>query len=140
MNTRLSACVALLSALCSCSLVDPRVGPAQASCTAEGSGYGSGTGYGTDAGASCAADSGSGCDDCESAHCCATRLACYGDAVCGCADKALDPCLEAAGDDAAADASDTVARCWSAFTATGGVAQARVSCQRTWCKDVCGIP
>jgi hypothetical protein len=127
-----------------CSLVDPRVGPLQASCTAGEQGdYGSGgtsSGYGDDGGATCGPDSGRACDDCESLHCCETRLACFGDRVCGCADQALDGCLGMAGGNDDGGAPDASARCWAAFAASGTIAQARVSCQRTWCQQACSIP
>jgi hypothetical protein len=145
MNQRVSrSSVALFAVLGGCSLVDPNVGPAQVWCTAGEQGSnaygGAAPGYAADAGGSCAADSGSACDDCESQYCCDTRLACYGDRVCGCADQALDQCLAMTGGDAEADASDGVARCWDAFTASGHIAQARVSCQRTWCQQACAVP
>jgi hypothetical protein len=141
-----TVCSAWFALVCGCSLVDPRVGAVQASSCAAGeqgsSGYGggSGSGSGADGGLSCGTDSGSACDDCESLHCCDTRLACYGDRVCGCADQALDQCLEMASADGDADASDAIARCWDAFTTTGHVALARVSCQRTWCQAACAVP
>jgi hypothetical protein len=127
-----------------CSLIDPKVGPAQASCAAAGQSSG-GYSYGgatSSSGAddSCPLDAGNACDDCESLHCCDTRRACYGDAVCGCADQALDTCLDSADDDASADASQASARCWDAFSATGHIAQARVSCQRMFCQVECAVP
>jgi hypothetical protein len=106
-------------------------------------GYGggsSGAGYGADGGVACGTDSGNACDDCESLHCCSTRQACYGDRTCGCADQALDDCLGMLGGDGGGDGSDANARCWNAFVASGTIAQARVSCQRTWCQQVCAIP
>jgi hypothetical protein len=149
---RISITSAWLISLSGCPLVDPQVGPAQASCApaGESSGsysYGGATSSGSSADESCPMDAGNACDDCESLHCCATRSACYGDPVCDCADQALDACLNAAGDDAAAHASDAAAdasgavtRCWDAFSATGQVAQARVSCQRMWCQQACAVP
>jgi hypothetical protein len=135
------AAAALIAAASGCSLFDPQVGANQAACGQE-AGVAS-AGYGpsnkADAGGTCGADAGSACDDCESTHCCATRLSCYGDPVCDCADQALDSCLEMAGDDDAA-ASDSVARCWNQFSASGHIAQARLSCERAWCQDVCAIP
>jgi hypothetical protein len=141
---RLNASAALMAAVSGCSLFDPQVGADQAACGEEAGGA-SGGGYGSnpnaDAGGICGADAGSPCDDCESAHCCATRLACYGDPVCHCADQALDSCLDlVSGDDAAPAASDSATRCWNLFSASGHVAQARVSCERAWCQDLCGIP
>jgi hypothetical protein len=144
MRMRPPSLAACLLVLCGCSFTDPRVGPAQASCTEGAGGYGNGSassGYGGDGGGSCGTDSGDPCDDCESLHCCTTRLACYGDRVCGCSDQALDECLNTANDDAGADASDAaVGGCWATFAASGAVAQARVSCQRTWCQQACGVP
>jgi hypothetical protein len=139
-------CAAWFSLACGCSFVDPQVGPVQASCPAgeQGSGgYGYGgasSGNGANSGQSCGTDSGSACDDCESLYCCDTRLACYGDRVCGCADHALDHCLDMASGDGAADASDAIARCWDAFTTSGHIALARVSCQRARCQQACAVP
>jgi hypothetical protein len=126
-----------LSTLSACSLLDPKVGPDQAACADQADGSGN-SGYApaapTATSATCGADAGSPCDDCESVHCCETRLACYGDLVCGCADKTLDGCLE----DAQGDAS--IVGCWEAFSAAGRIAQARLACERAWCQDVCGVP
>jgi hypothetical protein len=122
-----------------CSLVDPNVGPNLAACGAQA---GPATAYGpahTDAGGACAADAGSACDDCESRWCCQTRLACYADPVCDCADQAMDTCTEmAAADSGSGDAG--VGRCWNAFSASGDVAKSRFACLRAWCQGVCGVP
>ena len=131
----------------SCSGLDAKVGPAQESCLPEGPGAGgstSGGEYGSGAAStssggeevSCATDTGSPCDDCEAAHCCTTRLECYGDALCHCADQALDTCLG----EAPSDASATVASCWGAFSAVGPLEQERVSCQRAFCQTACEVP
>lgn len=136
---------AWLCAAGGCSLLDPKVGPAQAACDdqqggSNGSGYGPST---PDASGTCGSDAGSDCDDCESQHCCQTRLSCYGDPVCNCADQALDMCLQMASNDDAGtttDGSDPVARCWDAFSATGRIAQARLACERAWCQVACAIP
>ena len=134
---------ALAVAASACSSLNPNVGPSQESCgvaalgatttTTTGSGYVSTTARATPT--TCAADAGSACDDCESLHCCATRLPCYEDPVCACADQALDACLAAAGSD-----SDGAAACWNAFTSKGSVEAARVACEIAWCQAVCEIP
>jgi hypothetical protein len=142
-TVRSLSCAVWLLVMCGCSFVDPRVGPAQVSCAEGEQGYGGGStgaGYGDDGGAGCGTDSGDPCADCEGLHCCETRRACYGDRVCGCADQALDECLNAIAGDRDADAPEAGARCWDAFVASGAVAQARVSCQRTWCQQACGVP
>jgi hypothetical protein len=133
MRRRIGFTVALLL-VAGCSLVDPNVGTNQAACGAQ---TGPTSAYGPsaiDAGGTCAADAGSDCDDCESRWCCQTRLACYADPVCDCADKAMDTCMGTATDDAA------VGRCWSAFSASGDPAKSRFACLRAWCQGVCGVP
>ena len=138
MRRRIGFTVALLL-VAGCSLVDPNVGTNQAACGAQ---TGPTSAYGPsaiDAGGTCAADAGSDCDDCESRWCCQTRLACYADPVCDCADRAMDTCLSAAeGDAASSDAA--VGRCSEAFSASGDVAKARLTCLRAWCQQVCDVP
>lgn len=146
---RIASALALGAA--ACSSFYPQVGPSQESCGVEplhvgstgGSEYGAsaGDGYDTSGAADgppsdmCSIDAGSACDDCESKWCCPTRLACYEDPVCVCADMAMDVCL------ASANASPKVtASCWASFTATGNVEAARVACERAWCTGPCAIP
>jgi hypothetical protein len=136
-SPRASLPIALLALLTlpSCSLLDPNVGSNQAACGAQGGSSTSGYGPATfDAAGTCGADAGSACDDCESRWCCQTRLACYADPVCDCADKAMDTCVSTTPGDAA------VGRCWEAFSATGDVAKSRLNCLRAWCQSVCGVP
>jgi hypothetical protein len=134
----------LASGAAACSSIAPEVGPSQESCgvaalgatTTTTSGYG----YGASSTAraiptTCVADAGSACDDCESTWCCSTRLACYEDPVCACADHALDACTDAAGTDPSGNEA-----CWSAFDATGTVEAARVACLTSWCQAACAIP
>ena len=138
----LLACVA-------CSFIDPQAGAPQAACgidtgAASQNGqpagyYGMSSGQGLGA-ATCATSSQSVCNACESAHCCATRSACYGDPVCACADLTLDQCLEAAATVALADAPAALSRCWDQFSARGTVEAARVACQRSWCRAECALP
>jgi hypothetical protein len=88
------------------------------------------------AGNMCLPDAGSDCDNCESTWCCATRLACYHDPVCACADHWLDECLSANPDASESD----IAECWDAFSSRGAVEKARVACQRAWCQVPCAVP
>jgi hypothetical protein len=136
---------ALVAALPSCSSVEAKVGAPQGACGIDAGAPGpamSGSSYypvgtrQTPAAATCAGNTGSSCDDCESAHCCSTRSACYGDPVCACADLALDHCL----DDASAAVADRNTQCWNTFSAAGNVEQARIACQRSWCQMECGVP
>jgi|SRR5580658_739803 hypothetical protein len=143
-----------LALLCveGCAAIDPEVGPSQESCgidataasPASNAGYGStpSSGYGPPLQPSpsqrCTPDAGNPCDDCESRYCCMTRMACYTDPVCTCADQAMDTCL-AATDEGGAVPSSQAARCWSAFSAFGTVEQARVACERTWCAVACTV-
>ncbi len=138
------ALLALLAAGAGCSALSPQVGPDQESCGEDAAApvAAGQTGYGpapTAAPANvsplCSPDGGEACDDCESQFCCATRLACYGDPVCACADRAWDRCM----DDATRSASQKNA-CWAAFTSEGTVEAARVACERTWCKVACNVP
>jgi hypothetical protein len=134
----------LLATGAGCSAFSPQVGPDQESCgedaaVAAPAGQ---TGYGpaptvapTNVSPRCSPDGGEACDDCESQFCCATRLACYADPVCACADRAWDRCT----DDATRSASQKAA-CWAAFTSEGTVEAARVACERTWCQAVCNVP
>jgi hypothetical protein len=132
-----------LLALVGCSLLDPNVGSNQAACGVQAgstaSGYGS---AGTDAAAMCGADAGSACDDCESRWCCPTRVACYADPVCDCADQAMNLCPGVPQGDAEAGdaASAAVGRCWEAFATSGDIAKSRLACLRAWCQEVCGVP
>lgn len=136
---------ALLLSISGCSLVDPQAGAPQAACgissassSAAGPAYyGPGSSHAS-AAPICAASSGSACDVCENAHCCASRSACYGDPVCACADLGLDECLDA--EPSGADSASQVARCWSAFSAHGTIEQERVACERAWCKSECAVP
>jgi hypothetical protein len=138
-----------------CNVFDPKVGLSQESCGedaiapgAASEGYGGGAAaktsgaYGASSGAAssstvgiCAPDAGSACDQCESRFCCPTRVACYGDPVCICADRALDRCLKAKapGEDAGIDA------CWDTFEENGTVEAERAACERTWCPGPCGV-
>ncbi len=129
-----------------CSFVEPHQGSTQALCGIAAGGSGqtgaSAAYYGVPmmpaAGPSCSIDSDDPCDVCEITHCCATRSACYGDPTCACADVALDQCLDVA--ETSADEAASSSQCWSAFTAKGSVEQARVTCQRAWCKTECAEP
>jgi hypothetical protein len=128
-----------------CSLVDPNVGPSQTGCAAQAGATPSSTGYYGSASANtgegtCSADAGSACDDCESRWCCPTRLSCYADPVCNCADQAMGTCEDKVTDAAASDSGAYPPQCWSAFSASGEIAEARVSCLRAWCQKVCGVP
>ena len=136
----------LLGSTAGCSFADPHQGPLQALCgissggsgqTSAGSAY-----YGVPmmqaAGPSCSVDSDDPCDVCEITHCCATRSACYGDPTCACADISLDQCLDVA--ETSADETSSADACWDAFKAKGTAEQARVTCQRAWCKTECAIP
>jgi hypothetical protein len=81
------------------------------------------------------------CDTCENSHCCATRFGCYDNTGCSAANDAFDGCLSAAtGDGGPADAGAAIAKCWSDLAASGAVANARVTCQRTYCKAECEVP
>jgi hypothetical protein len=106
-----------------CSGTDPQVGPEREVCHAY---------------ADACAFTGDPCDDCESLSCCPTRLGCYNEATCSCADSQLDDCL---GVDAAAGGDPTaVAQCWATFAASGTAAKARIACQRAYCAEECGVP
>jgi hypothetical protein len=125
-----------------CSSFDPQVGASQESCGVEALGATTATtsaGYGTTTSRTtppaCQPDAGSACDDCESEWCCSTRLPCYDDPVCACADHALDTCTAAAGSNASA-----VGACWSRFANVGTVEGARVACLVAWCQQACTIP
>lgn len=126
-----------------CSFVEPEAGAPQAACGITTSGSSEhGAGYYGAAHASdtptCAASTGSACDACENAHCCAARSACYGDPVCACADLGLDECLDGA--ESSADEPGEVGRCWAAFSAKGMVEAERVACERAWCQRECAVP
>ena len=144
---RLAAPFATLLVVFGCSFVDPQAGAPQTACGISfggSSASGSGTGYYGSGSASargeptCAASAGSPCNECENAHCCATRSACYGDPVCACADLALDECLDAA--ETSADEAAQRSVCWSTFALKGTVEQERVNCQRAWCQTACAVP
>jgi hypothetical protein len=142
------ASAALASA---CAQIEPQVGDSQESCgesapitTATGGNPGSGsTGTSVYGGASpatspavaCVADAGSACDICESTYCCMTRLACYRDPVCFCADRALDGCMGGNGASA-----EQVTACLNVFSAHGTVERARLACQQAWCATECAAP
>lgn len=142
-----------LASTVGCADIEPQVGPSQESCgnslpatTAPGgnSPYGS-TGMSMYGGASaatspavaCVADAGSACDLCESTYCCTTRLACYRDPVCFCADHALDECFDVASNKGSASAGQA---CLDAFAAQGTVERARLACQQSWCATECAPP
>jgi len=143
-----------LASLPGCSAIDPQVGPSQESCGAKVAGAGNGSGNagypptpssGSQASPAaapwqtCSADAGSPCDDCESKWCCMTRLACYADPVCACADQALDACLDSTEQDGGVPSAGATA-CWTAFSARGTVEEARVACVRAWCSNPCSGP
>ncbi|MGO9834852.1 MAG: hypothetical protein ACLP1X_11590 [Polyangiaceae bacterium] len=128
-----------------CAAIDPEVGPSQESCGIDAASPSAATnnGYGPSpeppaSTQTCGPDAGSPCDDCESKYCCATRLACYSDPVCTCADNAMDICL-AATNEGGAVLSPQAASCWSAFSAFGTVERTRVACERTWCTAACTV-
>lgn len=142
-----------LASVLGCAQIEPSVGLSQESCgnsapnvtTAGGnSPYGS-TGMSLYGGASpatspavaCVADAGSACDLCESTYCCTTRLACYRDPVCFCADQALDECLAGAG---VSSSPPQVSACLDHFSAHGTVERARLACQQAWCTTECALP
>jgi hypothetical protein len=64
-----------------------------------------------------------------------TRLDCYRDPVCFCADHALDKCYDNA-DNKGSDSAKQA--CWDAFSAQGTVERARVACELAWCAAECG--
>jgi hypothetical protein len=146
-------CAFVLASFAGCAQIDPQVGPSQESCgesvasalaAAGNSAYGGGTAtnaYGASAATSpahaCTPDAGGPCDVCESTYCCMTRLACYSDPVCVCADHALDTCFDALG---AAPSAKQATACLDAFSAHGAVEQARIACQQAWCAAACAVP
>jgi hypothetical protein len=148
-TTLLLLLVAVASAA-ACSTFDPAVGPLQvadsgasaSTCALPANGYAASYGAPTGAAAAaafCSVDGGTiggPCDTCEAASCCADRVACYSDHTCACGDEALDACTSSLSGDAGA--AESLA-CWSAFAATGSIAQTRYACLRTWCSEVCGI-
>jgi hypothetical protein len=141
--------IVALSPLVACSTFDPHVGRLQndgaavATCSLGASGYG--TTYGSPAGGAatadfCTADGGTlagPCDTCEAASCCPTRVACYSDQSCSCADTALDACITAVPD---ASATSSLLACWTAFGATNVIAEARYACLTKLCSTACQIP
>lgn len=133
-----------------CSFADARVGAPQDACGIEDEGqvettlrpgnyYRAGAASGS-AAPICEGNTGSACNDCEGAHCCARRSACYGDPVCACADLALDGCLDDAKAAPAAEIAARTSQCWSTFSAAGTVEQLRVACQHAWCQMECQVP
>lgn len=144
----------VLASLAGCADVDPQVGPSQESCGVDAApvAIAGSAGYGpassTENGASqapttaqlCAPDAGGPCDVCESTYCCPTRMACYTDPVCICADHAMDQCIGSAGNGGAMPSPSQVAACEDAFSAHGRVEQARIACQNTWCATACASP
>jgi hypothetical protein len=139
---------ALLAA--GCSFADAKVGARQGACDLTGTGNTQATPHGkssyravaasTSAAPVCEGSNGNACDDCESAHCCASRSACYGDPVCACADLALDGCLDEADAAPAEEIAARESQCWNVFSAIGTVEQARVACRLAWCKVECASP
>ena len=142
--------VALLASLgisVACSAFDPNVGPLQrdagpaSTCELGASGYGSTLGAPSGQAAAndfCTAEGGtleSACDECEATSCCDTRVACYSDQGCSCADTALDACMAALGDASTKGA----AACWATFAATSALASARNTCVESNCKAPCGL-
>jgi hypothetical protein len=132
-----------------CSAVDAKTGAPQGTCgiaapggaqaTPGGSYYPVGAAK-TPAAPTCEGNTGSACNDCEGAHCCGTRSACYGDPVCACADQAFDTCLDAAAATSATEIAARTSQCWAKFSVAGTVEQARIACQRSWCKMECEVP
>jgi hypothetical protein len=140
--------VAFLAA--SCSFADAKVGARQDACDIAAAGqmqttphtgsyYRVGTAS-TAAAPVCEGNTGDACNDCESAHCCARRSACYADPVCACADLALDRCLDDANAAPAVELAARTSQCWNTFSATGTVEQSRVACRRAWCQMECELP
>jgi hypothetical protein len=149
-------CPVVLAALslAGCTAFDPRVGASQESCgvdldqpgaTAGSGGYGatatSGYGRSMATAQTCTPlDGGSACDICESTYCCMTRLACYKDPVCVCADEALDSCVTSLEDAKTAPSAQQLDACRDAFSARGTVELARMTCQQAWCATACAAP
>ncbi len=144
--------VLVLAGMVGCAAIDPQVGPSQESCgvdpigaasTAGSGGYGSAPSAGSGGSSAvvatryCSPDAGGPCDLCESTYCCTTRMACYMDPVCVCADHAMDECL---GNGGSAPSPGQVAACEDAFSARGSVEQARITCLQAWCAAACAGP
>jgi hypothetical protein len=129
-------------AVAACSWVEPQVGPLKASCSVGSGGSNAGGEYGGGGAAQlCMPGAGSACDQCESASCCGTRVACLSDPTCACADQALEACQgDVMTDGGVTDRSSAAARCWDVFSGTGSLAQARAACQRASCQTVCAVP
>ncbi len=155
MQRRRSCYLTLLAvaSVAGCTAFDPKVGASQDSCGVDlderqptaSSGYGatatSGYGSAMAAAQSCTpVDGGSACDTCESTYCCTTRLACYRDPVCVCADEVLDSCLDGLADAKTAPSSQQLDACRDAFSARGTVELARMTCQQAWCATACALP
>ena len=142
------ALAALLAA--GCSFVDANVGARQDACDRVDGGHlqtapDTGNDYRlgaavTSAPPVCEGNSGRTCDDCESAHCCARRSACYADPVCACADLTLDQCIDDAKASPEAELAARTIQCWTAFSAVGTVERARVACRLAWCRVECELP
>jgi hypothetical protein len=129
----------------SCSFITPEVGNFRGSCKGGSGGYAGYAGY--DAGAPgdpdprcIPAETDDACAICEDTHCCGTRFGCYDDAACSCADQEFDECLEEIADPQTEDGTAATAHCWEEFTRSNARAQARVDCQRGFCKEECGVP
>jgi hypothetical protein len=141
----------------SCTVVTPRAGDPIPRCATDGGAGGNGYGPSSGGGGGssgygpagqqptnpvavappiiCEPDSKDECDACEGAKCCQVKSACYYDAVCSCADAALDACI----DDHTKDGSDP-SECWAAFVKVGPVAQQFVDCLRGSCGAQCKVP
>jgi hypothetical protein len=80
------------------------------------------------------------CDRCENERCCAQRFGCYDDAVCRCADREFDECLDRAAGEDAASSEEAAARCAADFEASGAAAKTRIECRERACSAECGAP
>jgi hypothetical protein len=148
-------CTALLvlASLAACTAFEPRVGASQDTCNTGSDGQGAMSGsteYATmpAAGTSMAGspqtcpvvDGGSSCDTCESTYCCMTRLACFHDPVCVCADKAMDSCIESLQASRNPPTAHQIDECRDAFAARGTVEADRITCQEAMCASACAVP
>jgi hypothetical protein len=52
----------------------------------------------------------------------------------------MSACANNVGDAGVSDSGGSPPQCWNAFSASGEAAEARVSCLRSWCQKVCGVP
>jgi hypothetical protein len=132
-----------------CSVFEPEVGPRQQSAATvapaatDVGAYGPKPDAGDGGDTRCLADGGyqnNPCDTCENESCCATRFGCYDDKTCYAANTAFDPCITAAVDPYGHPDPVAVKKCWDTFAASGPAGTARVECQRTNCKTICGVP